>query len=69
MEHIYLLPNGSKAPSMKAACEELNISSHAFRRLVKRGIVKRINSENDQSKKYGYEISAANSGRITRNWV
>ena len=54
---------------MRMACEELSVSSHAFRKLVKRGIVKSINIENDQSKKYGYEISAANSGRTTRNRI
>ena len=69
MELIYLLPNGSRAPNMKTACEELDISSHAFRRLVKSGIIKKIDSEDNWSKEYGNELQTANSRRTKRNWI
>ena len=69
MEHYYILPNGKRVANMKMACEELGISSHAFRRKIKSGVVKKNNSENNWSKEYRDEISTARSGRTERNRV
>ena len=41
----YTLPNGKIAENMKEGCNIMNITSHSFRRLVKKEIIKKIELE------------------------
>ena len=66
MAHYYLLSDDRQFPNMKIACDELKLSSHAFRRLVKADVIKKINIDQDQAKEYGDELQTANSGRTSR---
>ncbi|MFK5895016.1 MAG: hypothetical protein QM504_17500 [Pseudomonadota bacterium] len=45
MAHLYLLPNGDKADTMKSARTILGIGTHKFRRFVKEGIVIKVNNK------------------------
>ena len=51
--HYYILPDGSKRETMKEGHTKLGIGSTAFRNLIKKGIVKKI--EVKQSNAYSYD--------------
>lgn len=38
----YTLPDGCEASNMKEACSKMNITSHTFRRLMKKRIINTI---------------------------
>jgi len=40
--HYYLLPDERIAPSMKEACEIMDLGPRGFRALVRKGVVKKI---------------------------
>jgi len=42
MDHFYLLPNGERVATMKAARTILDVGSHKFRNFVKDGIVIKV---------------------------
>ncbi len=50
MAHLYLLPNGDKADTMKSARTILGIGTHKFRRLVKEGVVIKIDAKLNNAK-------------------
>lgn len=51
--HYYILPNGTKVSNMKEGHTKLGIGSSAFRNLVRKGIVNKI--EVKQSNAYSYD--------------
>ena len=56
--HLYLLPDGSIAADMKTARNKMGLGAQGFRALIRKGIVKKIQTK---SKTPGYE------GRISDN--
>jgi len=50
--HYYILPDGSRAETMKEGHTKLGIGSTAFRNLLRKGVVKKI--EIKQSNAYSY---------------
>lgn len=68
-QHFYQLSNGIKLPNMKAVCEELDISSHKVRKLIKRDVIKKIIIENSQANEYGKELPTDNSRRVERHRI
>ena len=49
MAHIYVLPDGKRASTMKEARKMLGLSTTAFRSLVKKGTVTKELSNNGKS--------------------
>ena len=42
--HIYIIPDGRRANNMKEGCEMMGIQSESFRKLVRRGDIKKLNT-------------------------
>ena len=56
MTHIYVLPDGKRAKSMKAARSHMGLSATAFRSLVRKGIVaKEVTNGGELQMLQGYE--------------
>lgn len=61
--HYYRHIDGRQFSNMKIACEELKLSSHAFRKLVKLNVIEKINFEQHQAKEHGNEIQTTTRRR------
>ena len=52
-KRLYVLPDGRRAENMKQGCEMMNIQSESFRRLVKRGVIRKEFINMSKSEEHG----------------